>query len=40
MLVVAIRHLITIRVAPGKATDFAKAFKAAQSIAQREAGCE
>jgi len=36
----AVRHVITIQVAPGKAADFASAFKAVQAIAQREEGCE
>jgi quinol monooxygenase YgiN len=36
----AIRHLVTIQVAPGKATDFASAFKALQAVAQQEEGCE
>ena len=36
----AIRHLVTIQVAPGRADDFADAFKAVQVIAQREEGCE
>jgi quinol monooxygenase YgiN len=36
----AIRHVVTIQVAPGKAADFAGAFKALQAIAQQEEGCE
>ncbi|HEY7488627.1 MAG TPA: antibiotic biosynthesis monooxygenase family protein [Streptosporangiaceae bacterium] len=36
----AIRHVITIQVAPGKAADFAGAFKAVQEIALQEDGCE
>lgn len=36
----AIRHVVTIHVSPGKANDFASAFKALQAIAQREEGCE
>ena len=36
----AIRHVVTIQVAPGKGTDFATAFKAMQAIARREEGCE
>ena|SRR5215472_10416493 len=36
----AIRHVITIQVAPGKAADFARAFRAVQAIAQREEGCD
>lgn len=36
----AIRHVITIHVVPGKATDFAAAFKVVQAIAQQEDGCE
>lgn len=36
----AIRHVVTINVAPGKAAKFADAFKALQAIAQREPGCE
>jgi hypothetical protein len=36
----AIRHVVTIQVAPGKAADFASAFKALQAIAQQEEGCE
>ncbi len=35
----AVRHVITIQVAPGKAADFASAFQAVQAIAQREEGC-
>jgi quinol monooxygenase YgiN len=36
----ALRHVVTIQVAPGKAADFAGAFKALQAIAQQEEGCE
>jgi quinol monooxygenase YgiN len=36
----AIRHVVTIQVAPGKAPDFASALKALQAIAQQEDGCE
>jgi quinol monooxygenase YgiN len=36
----AIRHVITIQVVPGKAADFAEAFKVVQAIAQQEDGCE
>src|SRR5690242_10185599 len=36
----AIRHLVTIQVAPGKAGEFAIAFKALQATAQAEEGCE
>jgi quinol monooxygenase YgiN len=36
----AIRHVVTIQVAAGRATDFAAAFKALQTIALQEAGCE
>jgi quinol monooxygenase YgiN len=36
----AIRHVVTIQVAPGKAADFASAFTALQAIAQQEEGCE
>jgi quinol monooxygenase YgiN len=36
----AIRHVVTIQVAPGRAGDFARAFKVLQSIAQQEEGCE
>jgi quinol monooxygenase YgiN len=35
----AIRHVVTIQVAPSKAADFASAFKVLQAIAQQE-GCE
>jgi quinol monooxygenase YgiN len=35
-----IRHVVTIQVAPGRAADFASAFKVLQAIAQREEGCE
>ncbi|HEY7048938.1 MAG TPA: antibiotic biosynthesis monooxygenase family protein [Jatrophihabitantaceae bacterium] len=36
----AIRHIVTIQVAPGRAAEFAGAFTALQSTAQREEGCE
>ncbi len=36
----AIRHIVTIQVAPGRADEFAAAFKAVQAIAQRDEGCE
>jgi quinol monooxygenase YgiN len=36
----AIRHVVTIQVAAGKAADFANAFKALQAAARQEAGCE
>jgi quinol monooxygenase YgiN len=36
----AIRHVITIQVAPGRADDFAGAFKSVQAITQQEEGCE
>jgi quinol monooxygenase YgiN len=36
----AIRHVVTIQVAPGRAADFASAFKELQAIAQQEQGCE
>jgi quinol monooxygenase YgiN len=36
----AIRHVVTIQVAPGAAADFAEAFKALQAIALQEEGCE
>lgn len=36
----AIRHVITIQVAPGKAADFASAFKILQAGAAQEQGCE
>src|SRR4051794_35900817 len=36
----AIRHVVTIQVGPGKAADFASAFKALQASAQEEEGCE
>jgi quinol monooxygenase YgiN len=36
----AIRHVVTIQVAPGKAADFVGAFKALQAIARQEDGCE
>jgi quinol monooxygenase YgiN len=37
---VAIRHIITIRIAPGGAAEFAEAFKAVQATARAEEGCE
>jgi quinol monooxygenase YgiN len=36
----AIRHVVTIQVAPGKAAEFADAFTVLQAIAQQEEGCE
>lgn len=36
----AIRHIITIRVAAGKATEFADAFEALQKVVRLEEGCE
>jgi quinol monooxygenase YgiN len=36
----AIRHVITIQVAPGRAADFASAFQVVQASAYQEAGCE
>ncbi|WP_162958721.1 putative quinol monooxygenase [Nocardia yunnanensis] len=36
----AIRHIITIQVAPGRAADFADAFKPLKAAAQQEEGCE
>jgi quinol monooxygenase YgiN len=36
----AIRHVVTIQVAPGRADDFARALKALQAIALQEEGCE
>ena len=36
----AIRHVVTIQVAPGRADDFAGAFKALQTNALRQEGCE
>jgi quinol monooxygenase YgiN len=36
----AIRHVITIQVAPGKAAEFATAFKVVQETALQEEGCE
>jgi quinol monooxygenase YgiN len=37
---VAIRHVITIRVAPGRAAEFAGAFQAVRDTALAEEGCE
>jgi quinol monooxygenase YgiN len=37
---VAIRHVITIRCAPGKAAEFASVFKVVQATALQEDGCE
>jgi quinol monooxygenase YgiN len=37
---VAIRHVITIRVAPGKAAELAAVFKVVQATALQEDGCE
>jgi quinol monooxygenase YgiN len=36
----AIRHVVTIQVAQGRAGDFASAFRVLQGIAQQEEGCE
>ena len=36
----AIRHVITIQVAPGRTNDFVGAFRSLQAIAQQEEGCE
>ena len=36
----AIRHIVTSQIAPGRADDFAAAFKALQAIALKEEGCE
>lgn len=36
----AIRHIITIQVAPARAADFASAFQVVQAGAYQEAGCE
>jgi quinol monooxygenase YgiN len=36
----AIRHVVTIQVAPGKAADFTRAFGVLQAIAGQDEGCE
>jgi len=36
----AIRHVITIQVAPGRAADFSSAFQVVPASAYQEAGCE
>ncbi len=36
----AIRHIVTIQVAPGRARDFAGAFKILQASVRHEDGCE
>jgi quinol monooxygenase YgiN len=36
----AIRHVVTIQVAPGEAAKFADVFKTLQLIVLREQGCE
>jgi quinol monooxygenase YgiN len=36
----AIRHVVTIEVAPGKAAEFATAFQTLQALAKRDDGCE
>ena len=36
----AVRHVVTIQVAPGRADDFAGAFRALQATAQQHEGCE
>ena len=36
----AIRHVVTIQVAPGKSAQFARAFTALQVLTEQEEGCE
>jgi quinol monooxygenase YgiN len=36
----AIRHVVTIQVAPGKAASFTSAFKPLQAVARQEEGCQ
>jgi quinol monooxygenase YgiN len=36
----AIRHVVTIQVAPGKSASFASAFQPLQAVAQEEEGCQ
>ncbi|WP_225730008.1 MULTISPECIES: putative quinol monooxygenase [unclassified Nocardia] len=36
----AIQHIVTIRVAPGRSAEFAEAFKALKAVAEQEEGCE
>jgi quinol monooxygenase YgiN len=36
----AIRHVVTIQVAPGRTNDLVGAFRGLQAIAQRQDGCE
>lgn len=36
----AIRHVVTIQVAPGRAADFVSAFAPLQAAARQEKGCE
>lgn len=36
----AIRHVVTIQVAPGRSAEFARAFAELQAITQRQEGCE
>lgn len=36
----AIRHVVTIQVAPGRLVEFLSAFRALQAAAQQEEGCE
>jgi quinol monooxygenase YgiN len=36
----AIRHVVTIQVAPGKTASFASVFEALQAVARQEDGCE
>ncbi|WP_330180308.1 antibiotic biosynthesis monooxygenase [Nocardia sp. NBC_01503] len=35
-----INHIVTIGVAPGRAADFARAFKDLKAVVEREEGCE
>ncbi len=36
----AVHHVITIHVAPGKTAEFARVFKDVRAIAQQEEGCD
>ena len=36
----AIRHVVTIEVAPGKAAEFATAFQTLRELAKQDEGCE